>query len=800
MKRHFALWTAALGLTVSFAAGQAACGGAGGSATSSGGAGGTASTQTSTSGSGGATSSNGSGGSSFVTSSSSGTGGSGGAQMQGFDVQPAALQTITVNAGQTMPTITYAATLDGHPINAGWGVDHGNIGTIPPAPAASATFTPTGTTGGLVTVLAGLNGTTLKRQVFVQLTASQNGADPSNPATESQIATSVAQLAAGGGIGGVGGEGLGVAVTDPATLSALASPSGDGSAQGLVLLYPYDKTVFPRGLLAPLLQWRWSTGDADAIQIQLETTSGSFKWTGTFGRPAILSQTGGKFIRHPIPQDVWTMATNTAGGATPNGMPDQLVVRLTVAQGGQAYGPITEKWTIAPARLSGTVYYNSYGTQLVKNSTDSDYTGKQYGAAVLAIKGGDTGPSVVAGPPSGYDGAGCRVCHVVSSDGSRLIVQHGNAYSRTSAYDLKNANVETPLTGYDGIFGWAGLSPDGSLAFTNAADLAANAPASRLYAFPPTSSTPLSVVGLPPDLKAGTPTFSPDGKHVAFDFISGTIGTTTGNGKQLVALDFDAATLTFSNLRVLATMPAGDANKRAGFPSFFPTNDAVAFHYQIVASNHRYNTWHQAKAQIWWSDLATGNAVPLGALNGLDGSTSYLPTGLDNHADDTVLNYEPTVNPVASGGFIWVIFTSRRLYGNVATSDAWLSDPRNYDTSNLALTTCKKLWVAAVDLNATPGTDPSHPAFYLPAQELVAGNARGFWVLDPCRPDGQSCDSGDQCCNGFCEPDGDGSLVCANMNPNSNCSQLQEKCTTAADCCDPTNVCVNGFCTQKGVN
>ena len=40
---------------------------------------------------------------------------------------------------------------------------------------------------------------------------------------------------------------------------------------------------------------------------------------------------------------------------------------LTVAKGGVAYGPISETWTVAPARLAGTIYYNSYGTQLVQN-------------------------------------------------------------------------------------------------------------------------------------------------------------------------------------------------------------------------------------------------------------------------------------------------------------------------------------------------------------------------------------------------------------------------------------------------
>ena len=68
-----------------------------------------------------------------------------------------------------------------------------------------------------------------------------------------------------------------------------------------------------------------------------------------------------------------------------------------------------------------------------------------------------------------------------------------------------------------------------------------------------------------------------------------------------------------------------------------------------------------------------------------------------------------------------------------------------------------KLWVAAIDLNAPAGTDPSHPAFYLPAQELLAGNSRGYWVVDPCHVDLTSCETGDECCGGFCRPaPGDG--------------------------------------------
>jgi hypothetical protein len=170
----------------------------------------------------------------------------------------------------------------------------------------------------------------------------------------------------------------------------------------------------------------------------------------------------------------------------------------------------------------------------------------------------------------------------------------------------------------------------------------------------------------------------------------------------------------------------------------------VVFHDQLAnpSAAHRYDTWAGATAQVWWSDLATGDARVLAAANGLlsDGTTSYLPTGASNHDADTTLNYEPTVSPVAAGGYAWVVFTTRRLYGNLATTQPWQSDPRAYDDTQYANVTCKKLWVAAVSLSALASassgdagatTDPSFPAFYLPGQELTAANGRGVWASSP---------------------------------------------------------------------
>jgi hypothetical protein len=750
-------------------------------------------------------------GSLFNMDSSSSDAAYGSDSAAGFDVQPSTLQTVTVQMGQPIPTVVFTALDHGQPVAAGWSIDRGNLATIGAGPSPSVTVTPTASAGGLVTVTAGRSGMTLTRQVFIQIVATQNGPNPGAASESSQIPASVAQLTAGGGVGGVGGEGLGTTVTDPGTLTALGNPQNVGQAQGLRFLYPYDGTVWPRGLLAPLLQWTWSTGDADAILVQLRTTSGSLSWTGMFGRPAILAQTGGAYIRAPIPQDVWLMATTTAGGPTPTGGVDRLTVGLVVAKGGQAYGPILETWTVAPGLLDGTIYYSSYGTQLAQNFTGAVGGNGSFGGAVLSIHVGDTAPKLAAGQSGTV--ADCRTCHSVASNGSRLIASHGdNNYLTSSAYDLTvTGNVEHVMTN---TAWFPAMYPDGSLALTS----------DGLLLPLPYDATPLPVTGLSTfatDL--GTPAFSPDGKSVVMNPMAGA-GVTTP-AQQLWVASFAKSTGAFSNPVLVVDDTGSPTDTRPGWGAFLPDGASIVFQHQSVASadgssgslSGTLYTRKGAKAQIGWTRSTDASHVTaLNALNGLDSSgTAYLPklatpmslpctadgmtvgTIDPDHGDDVDLNYEPTVSPVASGGYAWVVFTSRRMYGSVANIPPFCSDPRGLDL--VRNVTTKKLWVAAIDVNAKPGADASHPAFYLPAQELLAGNARGFWVLDPCRADGQTCTTGDQCCGGYCEQAGpdagvDASLVCGNQPPSASCAPEGDKCASSADCCLSTNTCINGFC------
>lgn len=685
--------------------------------------------------------------------------------------------TLTVVTGKPVPTQKFTATFGGHAVQPAWGIDQGQLGSID----ATGLLTPTGTLGGVAHVTASYSGQKVSTTVTTDLQTMQLG----DPGWSSSVPD-----AGAGGYGGVGGAGPGAPPTSGQVTTLSGTPTADASVS---LLYPYDGTVWPQGMLAPLAQWAPGSHTFDSAYVHIKENN--YEYKGYF------AANGMPFVNLPIPQQAWTaMSLSNAG--------EPVTITLVFGQGTTAYGPYTETWTIAQATLQGTIYYNSYGTALVKNSDTPDNYGNQYGAGTLSILPGATSPTLTAGinsPMAGGDGTGCRVCHTVAANGQSLVTEASNAtasdYSDTVRIDLANdttGGAGTSLATTNLTF--PALYKDGSLllsnettGFTYPGSLAGT---SQLYALP--AGTPVAgVTGLGTGLQAGMPAFSPDGAHVSFNFWGGTLtGATTLTGDQvsLAVLDFDGKSA-FSNPRVLYT-PTGGAS--VTYSSFLPDASGVVFELELQNPSNAWGyTWHQNTAELWWADIASGMAHRLDSLNGYGPSAAvYLPGNGGTHtpAVDATLNYEPTVNPIASGGYAWVVFTSRRMYGNVAQLDPWTSDPRNYPW--LDQVTDKKLWVAAVDLHAKPGTDPSHPAFYLPAQELHAGNARGYWTVEPCRGNGQSCQTGDQCCGGYCQAS-DAGLVCSSTTPT--CSNPYDKCTTTTDCCSGGQgvECIGGYCTQS---
>jgi hypothetical protein len=702
--------------------------------------------------------------------------------------------TLAGDGGAASP-LTFIALGNGSAsVAAAWAFDRGELGMM----SATGAFRPGTTYAGQGTVTAVYGRLVATTKLTLKISSTQNG---SPNAGASDAGTDAGALSNLGGNNGVGGNLLGGPV-DPTTLGRLNGPgTAPTSAQQLGWLYPYDKTVWPHGILAPLLQWQ-TTASVTAVRIHL--SEANFDFSGTYAGTAL--------VNDPIEQGAWAQATGSNGG-------EPLVVELSVDDGATTYGPITESWTIANGVLQGTVYYNSYNSAIINGGL---VNGQQVGA-VLSIAPGATSPQLAVASTN----KACYVCHTVSADGSTIIMQGPGirnqdppTLDQTSVYSL--ADGGTLVTHYSD-YGtanqdkpdWGALYPDGTMFVANSkdgfhayqgnSDLFATADAGS--GLPSTGFT--SVV-----TQAVTPAFSPDGRLLAFSFFAGpgVTGVQPSAGQTLALMHFDCgATMgsvacsggayTFSGLTLLDSEPT----KWLGWPSFLPGDQGVVYQTTLVPPSggvvgSNLYTWNGAEAQITWANVpGSGGAAQqaiMGELNGFSApGASYLPI-LPNHGMDaktsqpldTELNYEPTVNPIATGGYNWVVFTSRRAYGNVLAGDPFANEST---TGPKPFT--KKLWIAAVDANPTPGQDPSHPAFYLPGQELLAGNMRGYWAVSPCKADGASCATGADCCGGFCEQGDAGQLVCGKTTPNG-CSQEYESCKTAADCCNTNDQCVDGRC------
>ena len=486
-------------------------------------------------------------------------------------------------------------------------------------------------------------------------------------------------------------------------------------------LYPYDQTVFPRGLLPPTLQFGGQPPDAMRITV----TFPGMSYTGYFGP----SNPG----RAQLSAAAWKAVTLAAKAS------DQVKVGATKISGGQVGSLPEETWKIAQGSLHGTIYYETYGSQLAGD------------VGIMKIAPGAAEPSVIK--------TGCgNVCHTASADGSTLVAATQFPFG-SAAYDLKN-NAAVIHTSGQNEYVYAGVYPDGSFVISCSNYRTWLGDASRIYDTKTGQQIPTpswdNVV-----TNASMPAFSPDGKWVAFN------REDQGGGHALATMAYDHATNVFSNLTTIA----GDGGFYFGWPAFTPDSKWVVYH---MGDNSLFETDNGSKADLWIVNAQTHTVARLDQLDGYKNGQTYLP------AQDPNLSFAPTVLPVPVGGYFWVVFTSHRSYGNTLPS----LDNNGQNG---------KLWVAAIDLNPADGQDPSHPAFYLDGQEATADNLRGFWVLDPCKADATDCTTGDECCGGYCtQSEPGGPFTCSPTK--MGCSNEFEKCTTAADCCDSTSECINGHC------
>jgi len=510
------------------------------------------------------------------------------------------------------------------------------------------------------------------------------------------------------------------------SLDLLDNPGGTNDP-GMAVLYPYPKTVFPLGVLSPEIQW---TAGNPNDGYKLKVTEKYYEYTEYFTQ----SPPG----RHIIPQVDWDSIERSGSGS----QSDPVTVALGRLSGGTAFKPELNTWHIAQGKLKGNIYYFELPDQcgsgrVVRIKPDAEQV------------------------DAFYTTGGCFGCHSVSRDGKTMMatVEQGSPFPQITidlsvepamAGSLKVG--QTPIGGTFSAFNEKGdkilVSNDGDF---NGAE--------RLRIVDSTTGAVLNENAM--GNNCGEPAWSPTGKKIA-----GICNITDNFGwifdaKQgdLTIADVADDGTTVSNITTL--VPKGNSN-RPTYPSFSPGGDYIAYGR---ASDGSRTT---GQGDLWLVDVNNGANLKKLAIASSDNKS-----------------FNPVFAPLRAGGFYWLVYVTRRDYGN-----------------RLVGANRQQLWITAIDDPPT-SADPSHPPFYVRGQEDCAKSENAYMALPPCKDKGESCLEGSDCCNGQCIKDGQtGMYVCGDPPPPGMCSQDGNSCMSDADCCnfdmaDPSgsSQCIDGFCT-----
>jgi hypothetical protein len=352
------------------------------------------------------------------------------------------------------------------------------------------------------------------------------------------------------------------------------------------------------------------------------------------------------------------------------------------------------------------------------------------------------------------------------------------------------------------------------------------------------------------------PVVSPDGTKIAYvngdaDVDGGL--TETGWRRGLSMFSFDQATMTVSNKkRLLNNWTAATPGTPVKWPFF--EGDSRSLLYvetdpnEYCSSAANAGTCNTVPTDTYAAAVCTGTSGTTsvntslerscfqaaygsmspttrgffpGRIFSIDTSASNPSTtrvelaNLDDtdHPEDTTDQnkaYQPTVLPFTAGGKRWVIFTSPRAYGNQFNQKSSTGTPTDFSCA------ASMLWVAALDDTVANGTDRSHPAFFMPGQQVAKittanhfVNERGYIVPSPCKTTGTSCSVDEECCGSDDTPATAACRAPAGWDPatgapaktcealSGTCHNAGQSCSTPADCCN-SNECVNYECAAGG--
>ncbi len=487
--------------------------------------------------------------------------------------------------------------------------------------------------------------------------------------------------------------------------------------------YPDDNVLLPRNISPTLFQWN----AAHEVTLYRLIVGGSVSVISLLTR-----STEAKFSK-----ETWSVLANSE-----RNIPLQWMVEgVSESQTSILFSSSKHTITFSNDRLQGAIYYWSVDTEnIMKFRMGEDSPKPLFDKSAF--------PEI---PQRTKNNVKCAGCHTIAPDGSSMALtfEGGNYDGRRTGI----INVEAP---YSPLIDPAeakfysrfqSFSPDSKYLAINA-DTYNNIDIIEVS----TANFMSNVVTGP----ATQPKWSADGKMIAYIKIR---SQQTGDVIEDEAYNrSDVHLAMLSGLQsVDDTLLVSGGNEAVSDPDFSPDSKTIIFRRAPTGSIRETN------AKLF--------------LYSLESQTEIALANLANNSNPN--DFWPSFSPFPENDYYWVLFFSRRKYGNTLGEGQ------------------KQLWIAPIDKQVIAGKDPSHPAFWLYGQDINTGNMKGQWVPDYCLTDGEHCDQaglGKTCCEGLaCKLEGmpdtaDQETIYSCQYPTPPCVDKGNPCESGGSI-----ACCNGF-------